>query len=206
MKVSLALLVLGHILGAGYPLYTLYFSGEKVAELPFINRDTSNISIGGFSIGGSKDAGSVNEQSIELSPDMNPIRLLAGASYSMSRSSSSATRRSNFEISFYQEGELLWTKPFSFSDSPSDDQKGIKKVNTSQALKLLEINETAEYTLKLHSSSPQELNISALNIKVRRNVKTSNPKFYITGGVLFVIGLVGVIIASRKVKNIEQDD
>jgi len=205
MKVFLVLLLVGLMLGVGHPVYTLYFSGSKVAELPFISRDTSNIAIGGFSMSSSKDADSVDEQVIELSPEMNPVRILAGASYSMRRNSISSTRKSNFEIDFYQKDKLLWSKPFSISESSSDDNKGIKNVNTSQALKLVDITDTAEYTLKLRTLTPQEINISELNIKVRRNVKVSNPKVYTTGGVLFVIGLIGVIISTRNAKKIEQE-
>ena len=83
MKVSVLFIVLGLALGVAYPAYTVFFSGKEIAELPFISRDTTNVSLGGVSLSSSEDAGSVSERSIDLSPDMNPIRLYATAKYTL---------------------------------------------------------------------------------------------------------------------------
>jgi len=198
MKVSILFIILGLALGAAYPAYTSFFSGKEIAELPFISRDTSNVSLGGFSLSSSEDAGSVSEQSIDLSPDMNPIRLYATAKYTLNRGSRSSNLKSGFEVSFYQNDKQLWTEPFSFSESSSNDKKTAKTVNSSQILRRIDLAAAGSYTLKLRKVGSQELNISSLKIKARRNVTIANPKIYIAGGVLFLLGLIGAYIFRNK--------
>ncbi len=198
--VSVLLLLIGLVLCPGYLIYAVGFSGEQVDALQFVDQDINSVSIGGFRASSSGEDRSSNENSIQLSPEMNPIRLIAKAKYS-ANPAISFTQHSAFELSMYHGADLLWTEPFKVSESAPDsgEKRSANHItNSSQPVKLVSVDQAAEYKLRLKRLREQDVRISNLSIEVRRNVSEVKASIWGTGSALMLVGILGLVVSRRK--------
>jgi len=199
MKItSVVLLILGLVLCPAYLIYTTAFSGEEVGTLAFIDQDITAFSVGGFSSRSTGEDRSKKVNNIQLTPEMNPIRLISKAKYIPSRSIS-MTEYSKYELSLFDGNSKLWTEAFNVSESSNnDDSSSNSVVNSSQSVKLFTVDKTAEYQMKLKRLREQDVSVSSLSIEVRRNVMTVDSKIWGTGVILILLSIVGFFVSNKK--------
>lgn len=201
---SIAVFLLGLVLCPGYLVYTTMFSGEELVELTLLDRDIKSTSIGGFTSTTSGGNSAKKQQSIHLSPDMNPIRLIAKADY-VKTPNIHVTQYSEFELYFSGSQAQLWKEKFTISESePSEDDKKKTTINvgghssTNKSLKIIDIEKADTYSMKLQQLPEQEVKVSKLSIEIRKNVQLVKPAIYITGIAMLALGLIGIIVGSKK--------
>ena len=201
--VSVVLLLVGLVLCPGYVVYATMFSGTEVGEFQFVDRATSSISFGVFHTTSIGNDQANKEGGIQLSPDMNPIRFIVNASYMRNFSKvRSFGRRSDFELSFYDSSDLLWTEPFQIAESSSDSSTqnatAANNKSVSQAIKLFTVEKDATYKLRLNQLSHQELSVETLSVQVRANVIEVDTKIWATGVGLILLSALGFYFVSKQ--------
>ena len=182
----------------GYVIYVTGFSGSNVGEFQFIDKDVSSFSVGPLtttSVGGDR---AEKENSIRLSPEMNPIRFIVKAKYLPKKIKPSSSK---FQLSFYKESNLLWTENFAISQSELNSRKNKNSVNlnrgkpVSQPIKLISVDEDAVYNMHLNQLSNQQ-KISDLSIQVRANVMEVDAKVWGAGVALILASLFGFCLVT----------
>ena len=197
--VSLIIFLAGFVLCPGYLIYVTGFSGSNVGEFQFIDKDISSFSVGLLTTTSTGADRAEKENSIRLTPDMNPIRIIAQARY---LPETIKPQRANFQLSFYKETDLLWTENFSVTQTKSRRGKNKKGVTlnagkyVSQSIKLITVDEDAVYNLRLNQQSKQRMKISDLSIQVRANVAEVNSKVWGTGAALILASILGFCLSA----------
>ena len=197
--VSLIIFLAGFVLCPGYLIYATGFSGSNVGEFQFIDKDISSFSVGPLtttSVGGDR---AEKENSIRLTPEMNPVRIIAKARY---LPETIKPQRANFQLSFLKETNLLWTENFAISQSKPRSGKKKKNItlnggkSVSQPIKLITVDEDAIYNLRLNQLSKQRMKISDLSIQVRANVAEVDAKVWGTGAALILASILGFCLSA----------
>ena len=202
--VSLIIFLAGFVLCPGYLIYVTGFSGSNVGEFKFIDKDISSFSVGPLTTTSTGGDRAEKENSIRLSPEMNPIRIIAKAKYLPDSIMSQRTKpqRAKCQLSFYKETDQLWTENFEISHSKPRSGKNKKGISinagksVSQAIKLITVDEDAVYNLRLNQLSKPRMKISDLSIQVRANVAEANSKVWGTGAALILASILGFVLSA----------
>ena len=191
---SLVALVAGLLLGPGYYVYANVFSGALLAEQRVYER-AADAAAGLWT----------QPLSIELTPEMNPVAVVA----QLRILPDAAPRRRTSRIGVtLQRGETpVWQETVSVlraeTDSRSESRSEGEATGTTSTLENLairrfEVAEAGAYGLSAALLEPQEVTIGSITLQLRRNVRETNLPIVIGGSFCLLLGSFGLMMAARR--------
>lgn len=202
-KKCMAMMCLGFLLGPVYLFFVTQLSGEKLNQIEVYSKDYKSISSGGKKISSSGNSRFISDHAIELNPSMSPVRFNLIARYAPS--GRIVKKKSNYAVSLSGKQGQLFKEEFSVKDEGGKSSEDKIKVTVSGGKKKLsrtiatvDIIKAEEYILSFSRLKPQDVNVTSLQVEVRKNVAKVN---WIIAGVglgLFVLGVVGIVVFSKK--------
>ena len=200
---SIIVLLVGVLIGPAYLIWCVMWSGKSVGKFLVFEQDITAVEISaGGGTTGYKQTGQAawhTPITVALSPDMNPIRITAHASYP-----EPTTRRSSeYELTLSRGDQVVWQEPFSVSSSRDRDRDagtisvGTSHTRSSESLGVLSIAEPGAHTIDVKAGT-SDLDIAKLEIAVRCNVQQADKRLYIPGIVLAVVAVLGLLVTAPK--------
>lgn len=205
-----ALLVAGMLLGPGYFIYMKYYSGAEIVRFPAFSQDASSIefSVAGFRASSSSrsNAETLTPKEIELSPEMNPIAFILKYTAQRPPRSGSMTRSARFDASLSLGERDVWRIPYTVSVQNKSDDSGsstvsmgsTNKVHGSGMLQTFDVLDSGTYVFDLEFGGG-DLNITDVDIQVRRNVTAPSIPIALGGVAMLLIGFVGLYFSGKNV-------
>ena len=200
---SIIVLLLGLLIGPAYLIWCVLGSGESVGKFLVFEQDITavNVRAGGGTTGFKQtdQAAWHTPVTVELSPDMNPIRITANASYP----EPTTRQTSEYELILSRGDQVVWQKPFSVSSSRDRDRDtgtisvGTSHTRSSQSIGVLSVAQPGTHTIDINPGK-SDLDIANLEIAVRRNVQLADKRLYIPGIILAVVGVLGLLLTAPK--------
>ncbi len=174
------LLTVGLILGPGYFIYTRFYTGREITELPLeFHPDTAG-----------RPRAIAN---LDLLPVMGPLTLIVNFTAAHgSTLSPPNTPRNHYRVRILLNGDTLLTRTFTLrakrvEATPAEVFK--------QALPVLEIAAPGRYQLELVQEGASEMEIKQASVQVRTGVHHVNREAVATGIGLLVVGLAVILVA-----------
>lgn len=180
----IVLLLIGCVLGPVQLIYCLGFSGRTVTDFPVTYQQP---------------------HTVDLSPDMNPIRLTASVKYE-GRFHDGRDYRSGFQLEISDKaGNQLDDVSFSVSEKRDveigDDRRGTgitieigeRKTVSSIPFHVFDVTDGGSYAMTVTKSGRQEIQVQSMSMNVRRNVRVVNVPSLVVGFGLLVITVFGSV-------------
>ena len=195
-------IIAGALMGPGYLLYTAYYSGESVQT--FEVHSGQAVRVGSVTLstsGGNRKSWFT----IELTPEMNPIAIIASAKYP---SSTSTIAQNNTYSCRLTSGEKeIWQEEFGITRSRASKKPKGKGVSIdlgssqsySKRVKMFSVAKAGTYGFEVKTIQ-EKFPLSELSLEFRRNVSIAKREIFIPGCIILGVSFVGLVVisASRK--------
>jgi hypothetical protein len=170
---GLVLLMLGLILGPGYYIYTRFYTGREITELPLEFQTQA-------------DKTSIARVNVDLLPVMGPVTIIVNmtASYGPTLNPPD-TPKNRYQATIMFNDEPVLAKSFSFQATQVESTPAQV---FRHALPVMHVSTPGKYTLELIQEAGQEMEISRATIQVRAGVKSLNTSVLASGIALLVAG------------------
>jgi len=140
--------------------------------------------------------------SLDLSPDMNPLRCAVSAHYAPPIKA--GLQSTQYVATLKKEdGETVWEEKFSISarrDEKKNRKKnisiGVSTRTTNKSIKTFSVQESGTYDLKVLQKGENDIIVDKLDIGISRNVAIPSVPVVISGFVLLLAG--GVVLFLGK--------
>lgn len=176
MVFSFVLMIAGGIAGLGYLTYCAFFSGESIGEFALsIDRPAE----------------------LELTPDMSPVAVSAGATFIVPRGQFSR-RHAVYDGVLKCGGEIVWSGQFggSIDDDEYSSQAGLseeQQATKRYVLPLFAVPRKATYTFHAAESFEPTLEVVGLSLSARKNVLAPNITVVVIGIIAMTLGILGLV-------------
>ena len=202
-------MVAGLIVGPGYYLYCVFFSGQEVGKYQISERATTWRLPGGIamSIG---VAGGYKPFSVDLEPQMNPVRLNWRALVNDDGIFGTKTIKENrYMASLYLDQQQLLKEAIYITRRREAGEKGRVERRGEQdewqSIGTLNVPRAGQYHFVLEEISKPALRVSGFEIEVRRNVILPDMRIVWPGTALLVAAFLSLAVALiRHFKKIEK--
>jgi len=152
---------------------------------------------------GKKSSAKPQKFQLNLSPSMNPIRISFPAKY-VHDMYASMDKYSRFQADLKLQDSLIWSKSLNVKQSrDSKDKKQAQQnrkhrgKNGSLGSKVFHVDTAGLYTLEFYPEKRQDLDVTNIEVRVKRNVAIPN-KWIIGGGVVILVAGFGLFARARK--------
>ncbi len=205
ISVAILSMVAGLIAGPGYYLYCIFFSGQQVGKYQVSERATTwrlpgiTMSFGG--------AGGYRPFSVDLDPQMNPVRLNWRAVVNEDAVFGTQTIKENrYMASLFLDQQRLLKEAIYISRRREKvgEKRGGEK-DEWQSIGTLNVPRAGQYHFVLEEISKPALRVSGFEIEVRRNVILPDMWIVWPGTALLVAAFLGFFVTLiRHFKKIER--
>jgi hypothetical protein len=199
-KVLIGLVVVGLVLGFGYLSYCVFLSGSPAGQFPIFTQDVKSVGVGGFEAATAENAKWETPVTVHLTPDMNPIAFNIASETARARRTRKEARYQT-RLSLGQ--KLIWEKDLRLVKK-RETGKGKKKTisigglsHSSTGLKTFSVTEAGDYQFDVEAKGG-DLLVAELTLKVQKHVVVPNKAIFIPGFAVFVIGVVGLVLQTKK--------
>ena len=199
-KGLIGLVVAGFVLGFGYLLYCMFLSGSSAGQFAIFEQDVKSIGVGGFKVTRAENAKWQTPVTVHLRPDMNPIAFSIAAKTARA---GGVRKEARYETRLTLGQKLIWEKDLRLvkqRESKKGKKKGISIGGFSHSntgLKTFSVSEAGDYQFDVEEKGGK-LVVAELALKVRKNVTVPKKAIFIPGFAMFVIGVVGLVVQSKK--------
>lgn len=193
-------MVAGFVLGFAYILYCMFLSGSSAGQFALFEQDVKSIGVGGFTTTRAENAKWETPVTVHLKPDMNPIAFSIAAETARA---AGARKEVRYETRLTLQEKLIWEKELRLvrqRKSRKGKKKGISIGGLSRSntgLKTFSVSEAGDYQFDVKPKGG-DLMVAELALKVRKNVTVPKKSIFIPGLVMFVIGVIGLVVQSKK--------
>jgi len=201
LKTILALLFLvGLVAAPGYYFYCTILSGKSVGERTVFTQEVSQVSFGGFTQSSNSGANWNSPAKFELSPEMNPISVIAKFKYLKPRHMVGLSESNNYLGRLSINDQEIWSEDFALDvrrDKNSDSgvlANSLVLPTSIELIKTFTINESGSYDLSVKETGKTEIAVADIEMSVRRNVLIPNMKIVIGGTVALLSSIVGFVL------------
>ena len=191
---SILVLVSGLILGPGYYVYGVFFSGSSGGRVAVFSQDIDKLKTGAVQHYSTSNSKWNTPIKLTVSPDMNPVSLILEVTY-LRPLVNTRKHRLDYSATLKDGTRSVWNESFSIRPSTR------KKVDTSPFIittptgiyykKLLtfKASETGQYLFDLQRNGISRTKVKKITLKVRQNV--IQPRLYVV--------VMGVILSLMSV-------
>lgn len=204
ISVAVMSMVAGLITGPGYYLYCIFFSGQQVGKFLISERASTWHLPGGIamSFGGT---GGYKPFSVDLEPQMNPVRLNWHALVNDDAFVIKTIKENRYIASLYLDQQRLLRESIHISRRDKVGAKGEGEKDEWQSIGTLNVPRAGQYHFVLEESTKPALRVSGFEIEVRRNVILPDMKIVWSGTALLVVAFISIFVALiRHFKKIER--
>jgi len=169
---SIALLLIGFVLGPGYYVYVRHFSGQLMS--------TQTLPLAGAQM---------EAVTLHLTPDMNPIGLVLrfSAAYGATAHPPNSPRN-EYRAELLDGERVVLAHRFSLNATSVESTPA---ATFQQALPLFDADRAAEYRLSVQLQGEGAMQIHSADVQVRAKMRSPDWRLLALGGVLLVLGVAG---------------
>lgn len=171
---SIALLLIGFLLGPGYYVYVRHFSGRL--------QTTQAFPITGTQIG---------PIDIRVAPEINPVGLVLRFSAAHAATAHPPNSpHSGFHAKLFDGERVVLDQRFSLMATSVESTPA---AIYQQALPLFDADRAAAYRLTLQLEGESQMQINSVDVQVRASAREPDLRLVALGGVLLLLGVIGWI-------------
>lgn len=199
---SSLLLLIGASMVIIYPLALDKIYGEIITKRPILQNNTWVFGNQTFTKG-KKNTATSQKFELYLSPEMSPVRVSFPAKFIKDKYAS-MDKYSRFSASLKMQSQLIWGAALSVKQSrdskdkkkAAQDRKHRHKIS-SLGSKTFDVATAGNYTLEFTPEKRQDLEVTNIELRVKRNVAIPN-KWIIGLGVVVLVAGFGLFARARK--------
>jgi hypothetical protein len=175
---TLAVLVIGLLLGPGYFLYARHLTGAVVGTYPVATAA----------------GGRLEPVLLSLSPDMSPVRLILrvsadhGPSYT---GAPTAAPRNRYRAAVTREGQVVAESVFELVANTLESSFQ----EFAEVLATLRIDAPGAYGVQIEETGKPQMRVTAASLELRRNARDPNMRLVWAGAALLGAGLLALLFA-----------
>ncbi len=192
-RLASVVFVAAFIATGGYLVYTLHYSGHKVGTYTVREMEGHVVSLPGFQLSSGRSV-SHSVGPLDLSPDMNPLRVVLRFNQV---GSSSAASRLGYSFSLVDEsGATVWQHRGQHSSSSSDSNNS----TVSTPLPLINLDRPGRFALlaDFTQGGSRHPVLRKAQVTIRSNVLTPRAPVVIGLALFTVAALVAVLVARPR--------
>jgi hypothetical protein len=206
---SILLLVAGSIMGPGYYVYSVYFSGSSRGKVIVYSQDIEKFNTGSVRLYSTSNSKWNTPIKLSVNPDMNPVSLIVEATY-LRPLISTRQHRLNYNAILKNKNRTVWNESLSIKPSKRnkvDNSMFIASTPTGYYHKKLltfEASETGEYFFDLRRDGASKTKVKKITLDIRQNVIQPNLYVATTGMILFMISIASLLFLRLGPANTHQ--
>jgi hypothetical protein len=172
--VTLAIFILGLLLGPGYFLYTKYLTGTAAGTYPL-----------------TRTARGFEPLVLRLPPEMSPVRLILRLSAQHGPSFGGATPRNRYRAAVSRGGATAAETPIELASNTVESSFQ----EFGHVLATLDVGQASEYRLQIEETAEPGMQVTGASVEVRRNVGEPDMRVVWAGVAMLAVAVAGLVFA-----------
>jgi hypothetical protein len=192
VRLAFISLILGFLIGPGYVIYCKYFSGKQVGTYTVAAKGSTWVLPYGITISEGHNA-TFKPFAVTLDPGMEPLTFVLHAH--AVPSPGIVRLRNQYEATLYLEGQAVQRVPVYIG---AESKSGTSFVSIDTTIDFSPLSRGGEYYFVLSEKKKPELDMSGVEVEIRRNSLRPVWPISLFGMALLILGVVVLIMQKRR--------